>query len=508
MSETVNSQTNKKLRISLFVTISIVILSLLAYTGGIIVLPVSMLYAYKDKNCGSVLARNNIYTRIYPAFLEDKTLTGPVMECAVYTLANLNETKGAWRGSYNAFQVYSASYPNGLFVKEAHEHSAIALIGLVKEQIAGKTYKEALENLNSVVVGYNDTSSSAVARGLFPEIYTAWGTDLRSAGKFAEAERVFNEFKAWAESNQKTELAKSVQNELAQTYLAWGLALQSQKQFEEANTKFAAAASTDPEPQSNSGPASQVKANQTKLYEEWGDYLIGQKDFEQAIEKYKTAVSLSENNDQLTAKDAVANGYIQWGAGLSATDDFLGALKQVDLAQANAATDTMKKSVEETRSGIYLAFSKSSGEQAQQAMKDAVRVVCELNKKPDLPIFALDKSAVLAGVYGIEAQLPENVLAATPGALHYVVCTKVVEQTVQFVDFYGYQMIRIKVSWDVSLYNMETGNVIETQHLDGQDPSALPTEPGAIVAAGRRQRYVGQPPTITELAAWLLTVMK
>jgi len=206
--------------------------------------------------------------------------------------------------------------------------------------------------------------------------------------------------------------------------------------------------------------------------------------------------------------DGIANVYVQWSEGLSATEDFLGALKQVDLAQEKAATDTMKKSVEDARSEIYLAFSSSSGGQAQQAMKDAASVACELNKKPGLPIFGLDKGAVLASVYGIETQLPETVSAKTPGALHFVVCIKVAEKTIQFVDFYGFQMARIKVFWDVTLYNMETGDIIETYHLEGQDPPALPTEAGAIVAGGKNQRYFGGPPDIAKLADWLLTVMK
>ena len=509
MSETTKTgQINKKRRTIFFVVILIVVFLLLVYGGGIIVLPISVLYVYKDKDCDLVLARYDIYTNIYPAFLVDKTLIDPVMECAVYTLANLKEGEEVWRDSYNAFEVYSASYPNGLFVKEAHEHSAVVLTGLAKEQIAGRLYKEALGNLNVVIVDYSDTRSISNANDLFPEIYTAWGTDLRSSGKFTEAEQVFHEFKAWSESNQKTALATSAQHELAQTYLDWGLALQSQKQFEDANKKFSVATLTDPEPQANSGPASQVKANQAKFYGEWGDYLVEQKEFAQAIEQYKLAASLPENTNPSVALDGIANIYIQWSEGLSATEDFLGALKQVDLAQENAATDAMKKSVEDARSGIYLAFSNSRGEQAQQAMKDAASVACELNEKPDLPIFGLDKGAVLASVHGIETQLPKAVSVTTPGALHYVVCIKVTEKTIQFVDFYGFLMARIKVFWDVSLYNMETGDVIETYYLEGQDPPALPTNAGAIVAGGKNQRYFGGPPNIADLADWLLTVMK
>ena len=207
---------------------------LLVYGGGLIALPLSIVSNYQSKNCDSVLSLDEIYASLYPAFMQDTSLENYVMECAVYTLANRNEEKNAWRDSYDAYRVYVNTYPNGLFVKEANKQSAGVLVELAKDQLSEKKYYEAIGSLNLVLSEYADTNASADTTSLFPEIYTAWGADLRATGDFENAVNVFNEFQAWIQKNQKTEFEIETQRELAKTYLEWGLSLQAQKQFEEA----------------------------------------------------------------------------------------------------------------------------------------------------------------------------------------------------------------------------------------------------------------------------------
>jgi hypothetical protein len=155
--------------------------------------------------------------------------------------------------------------------------------------------------------------------------------------------------------------------------------LQSQEKFVDAKLKFDMTVSTDPDSLAGSGPAGQAKANQVKLYTQWGDYLIKQGDYANAMGHYETAATLTRNDDPTAADDIIANGYVQWAAGLSAEEDFTGALILLDFAQESAATDTIKTSVDSARSDLYLAFSKSTGEQAQKAIQDAVKISCEHN---------------------------------------------------------------------------------------------------------------------------------
>jgi tetratricopeptide (TPR) repeat protein len=435
----------------------------------------------------------------------------------VYTLAIANEEKKAWRDSYDAFRVYSETYPNGILVAEAHEHSTVDLISLVKAEIDQKKYVEAIGNLNLISAAYKDTKVAAETASLTPEVYTAWGTDLRVAGDFVGAERIFNDLKAWLQANQKAELTTTIQHELAETYLEWGLDLQSQKQFENAKSKLDLAISTDPESQSDGGIAVRAKTSLGNLYTQWGNQLIEQKDFTGAMEKYETLAAMSESRDPASANDSIANGYIQWASGLTAEEDYLGALVLLDFAQTRATTDSTKALVDSTRSDLYLAFSKSDGEQARKAMQDAVRIVCEHHIQPRLPIFGLDQENIRAGVDGADDQLPESVAAMTPASLHYVACieqdSRVVGtlrlpiSTTQFGGPLGVVQIdynNLQYIWDVVLREIDNGDEKSTTVIEGDEPPILIPYNIEI----HTFNYFGPKPNIADLADWILSVIK
>jgi tetratricopeptide (TPR) repeat protein len=509
MSES-NTEMAARFRIftpEVFIVIGVIALLASGYMGGSLIMPNLIKSRYQEKNCASVLSLDDFYKRIYPSFMSDANSVDLTRECAVYTLAVTRAEQKSWRDSYNAFQVYSQTYPQGLYVTEAFEQSAKALTGLAEAELAEKKYSEAAVNLHLILNNYSNTGSAAQAQELFSQLYASWGGELRQGGDFTGAEQVFNEYQVWAKSNNKSEALSSASHELAQTYLDWALALQAQKKFEEAKTKLDSAMTTDPTPQSASGPAQQATASLPKLYIKWGDDLIEQNDFTGAFERYNTALTLS-SGDPSVAKDAIANGYLKWADSLVVGEDFLGALKQADLAQENATTDAMKKTVDDARANIYLAFSKSSGKQAQQAIQDAAKLVCQQHEAPQLPIFGLDKDHKLAGLYGLDQKLPDEVIAKSPGEMHYVVCVnEVVSEVLQYVNFYGYEMFRIKESWNIDLREAATGKLVENHIVEGKEPQPLPTEPGAIVAGGRIQRHLGKP-DMNDLSTWLVTAMK
>jgi len=510
----------QRIRLFIIMIVAVVIILGIGYVSGYFILPGLIKSAYQNKNCESVLSREDIYTSIYPSIITNKALVDPVRECAIYTLALANEDRRAWHDSYNTFNVYAQTYPDGLFILEAHEHSAVVLTSLAKDAMAHKKYAETMGNLNLISVDYNDTKVATDAANLIPEVYTAWGIDLRNSGDFVGAEKIFNEFNAWAQSGNKTENVNSAQHELAQTYLAWGLDLQSQKEFEDAKSKLDIAISSDPEPQSNSGPAAQAKASQVKLYTQWGDYLIEQKDFANAMGYYATAAKLSESENPASASDIIASGYIQWASGLTVQEDYFGALVLLDFAQASVATDLTKTSVDTARSDLYLAFSKSSSEQAQKAMMDAVKIVCEHHTQPSLPIFGLDSENVLAGIYGVDESLPENVAATTPSSLHYVACveedSKIASTTTYPISTRAFnpnaspgvvnvQFVRTQYLWNIILRETGTGKEIEATLIEGDDPPPIPANYFDHI---RNPFYFGPKPDVVILADWLLTVMK
>lgn len=522
MSETSKPTTRSSRTKRLFViAVVILLIPLLGYIGGYFVLPGSIQSAYEGKDCETVLSQHALFLKMYPFATSGERLESNLMECAVYLLAGREEQNQNWRTAYNAYQVYISRYPNGLFIHEAYGHSAMALFTLAQDQLAKENYADATVSLNLILSQYADTAVSADAQGIYAELYMKRGRGLRNAGDFAGSEISFKDFMAWLQNTQQSEQLKSIQLELAQTYLEWGKYLQSQKQFDDALTKFNLAISTDPDPQADSGPAMQAISGLVTLYTEWGDYLVLQNDFAGAMEYYETAARLS--TDQNSAHDIIARGYIQWARAVSSNEDFIGALVLLDWAQENASTDPTKKMVTNTRSEVYLAFSKSSGEQAQKAMRDAIRIVCKHHTNLSLPIFGLDNDSILAGIYGVDEKLPENIAATTPGSMHYVACieedTKIVNSVILTYSSYFFdpnppytyikvQFNRLQYIWAVTLRKVDTGKEIESTIVKGKEPPPIPTDPWERAAAVKNPQFFGPKPDVANLAAWLLTVMK
>jgi tetratricopeptide (TPR) repeat protein len=409
--------------------------------------------------------------------MRDKTLSGPIEECRQYLSALETEETGHWRQAFDAFQEYSAAHPNGLFSREAHEHSALVLMHIVRELVTQEQYEEALTNLNMIVSSYQDTSVFAETATLFPSIYTSWGESLCDSRDFEKAELAFVEFKSWSQNNDN-ELEVDAEIGLVGTYLAWALDLQSQGKFEDALAKLDLAGSVAPE-------SEEVKTGRSDVFVNWGNDLLRRNEFSTAIEKFKFAVSSVEGDS--TAHDALASGYVQWASDLSAKEDFLGALDELKMAEAAAVSDNMKQSVDTAFTDTYAAFSSSTGQQARRAMRDALKTICEQKKEPELPIFGLDKDTILAGIYGIEDKLPEDVTAKTPGEMHYVACIKVEERVIDSdVDYewfrtpersyipIGFRASRVKTFWHVTLRKTVDTGEYAAKTFEGGPPPPIP----------------------------------
>jgi hypothetical protein len=270
------------------------------------------------------------------------------------------------------------------------------------------------------------------------------------------------------------------------------------------------------DPQSQFDSAVQVKSGQSKVYVDWGNDLLQQKQFSVAIEKFELAISKSEESNT-DAKDALANGQIQWARDLSTNEDFQAALQHLQTAQETAASEGMKKSVETALQETYLAFSNSSGMQARQAMKEALKAVCGKHKAPDLPIFGLNKDSIRFGIYGVEDKLPEDLAAKTPGEMHYIACVEAKNITLESRPLYlkaiertgrGYHYIfmkqyRTQLLWNIHLLKMDTAKRIAETTLKGGAP------PSFTEAGGDGGSYIyGPAPTMEEFSEWLESVIE
>jgi tetratricopeptide (TPR) repeat protein len=491
------------------VVLSVLILFLL-YGAGLIGLPVLILSNHQNRNCASALKLDKIYTSLYPGFLADATLLGPVQECQAYVSAAAKEEQGIWREAYDAYEAYTSTYPSGLFATEAHQHSAAALLHLVQEQVERESYEEALANLNLILASYSDTPANTGAWNLFPSVYTLWGASLRDEKDFARSEQVLNDFKTWSLTYQQNDSVTEAQRELTQTYLAWGLDLKSQAQFENAITKFELAAAADPE--SQFGSAEKVKAGQSSAYIDWGNDLLEQDQFPIAIEKFELAVSKSHGTNDERAGDALANGQVRWADQLSAGEDFQGALEHLGFAKEAAVSETMAKSVETALQDTYLTFSKSSGPQARRAMKEVLETICEDQDAPDLQIFGLNPDSIRFAIYGVDEKLPENLTAKTPGEMHYVACVTTDNKTVEKrlhknivlqwgrIQYYTFvEQFRVQVIWKVRLLKTDTSESAAEETFKGAPPPPFAETGGNY--------FYGLPP-MEEFTAWLQSVVE
>ena len=510
----VAAKTKKSPKRILIIALSAMVL-LLVYGAGFILLPVTILTNVRDRDCSAVLSWNKIYISLYPRFIQDGTLAAPAGECVAYLSAASQEENGMWQEAYDAYQGYSITYPGGMYSKEAHEHAARMLMNIVEDQIEAEKYGDVITNLNRIVSEYSDTSPSAEAWTLFPTAYTSWGTELREAGSFDVSERIFHDFETWIQTNQKTDLQVEAQRGLAQTFLAWGLNLQSQKQYEDALVKFDQAMAVDQQAQFDTTP--QAKSGQRKVYVEWGKELLAQNQYDEAVAKFQLAASHAEGKNDDGAADALANGHIQWAQDLSTNEDFLAALEHLKTARETALSDDMKKSVEAAFGETYLAFSKSTGSQARRAMKDALKTVCEKQKVPDLPIFGLNKGSIRAGFYELEDPALKDLVASTPGEIHYMVCLDVEKRTIDS-SLFGIEITtpdgkwgvirvpqyRVKILWNIGLRKTDTGKEVEAQTFEGGAP---PPFPDKLRELGNGI-FEGTPPDIHVVLKWLQSVIR
>jgi len=188
---------NPKLKI-IIVVVVIVLVVLVAvpgiYFAGNFMLASSIKSNYQAKNCDQVLSLDSFYTSVYPAPIADQSLAALTNECALYSLAVENEGKKAWQDAYNAYKVYTQTYPKGLFASEAQEHSAIVLIAQAKDQLAAKKYSDAIGNVNLVLQSFGKTSAAKEAASLMSEIYIAWAKDQLAAKKYSDAIGTINTF--------------------------------------------------------------------------------------------------------------------------------------------------------------------------------------------------------------------------------------------------------------------------------------------------------------------------
>jgi tetratricopeptide (TPR) repeat protein len=516
---------------------------------------------FAERDCVSLLQPAEFVERFYP--VKTAPFTDPAraqaVECRVYLKADSLREKKDWKAAYKAYLDYQAAYPRGIYATEARDFAADSLFELASEQRHQQDFSGAVDNLALLLEKFSNTPAISRTRAALPDVYLEWGQECRAKEEFSEAESVYMSLTAWGEQEEEQayierahlELTQTyfdwgkklqgemdfplaaskfdkaiasdpdpdsanridARTELAQTYFDWGMDLEAKRDYSQAAEKFDKAISSDPDPDSVNGTAVNTRSHLPEFQRAWGEYLITQGKYPEAIQHYKTSVNLSSMKDTVSAKDALVQAYLKWAEALRKKDDYHQALARIDEAADSAASEISRKNAEAAQASTLDLFSKSNGSQAKKIVTDVTSSICKNGKPSDaLPIIGiLDvKKMTLSG---ITLSLPGNVLAQTPGNLHFVACAEEKEVTLQNCPYSrtGYGAItrwikRIRYEWQIKIYNSQTGKLVNQKTFQGSAPQYCPQRYSFGLSSTIYFR--GDKPTASTVTDWLASLLK
>lgn len=469
---------------------------------------------YVEKNCNGVVERAESIERFYPTRIAPfaNKPREQADECKAYLKADALYKSKNWGEAYDAYINYQTAHPNGIYILESKNFSAEVLFEMASEQRNNHNFSVAVDDLKLLIEKFNDTPSTSKAKAALPEVYLEWGKECRSGEEFTEAETVYLSLIKWSEVEEKTYTDRA-KAELAQTYFDWGNYHEAQKEFDEALEAFEKAIAADPALNSADSVSVKTKAHLPDFQRSWGEHLISQGKFPDAIQHFKTSIDLSAPQDKERAKDALAQAYLKWALSLTQVEDYHQALNKVGDATEYASTENSKKNAEDAHASTLNLFSKSKGTQAQTMITDATNSICAKGKPLDsLPIIGVldEKRMTLSG---LNLALPSNVLAQTPGNLHFVACAEEKEVTIQNCPFsktgYGtatHWIKRIRYDWQVKIYGSKTGKIVNQRTFQGSAPQYCPRT--YTFGASNTAYFRGDKPAASAVTDWLATLLK
>jgi tetratricopeptide (TPR) repeat protein len=484
------------------------------YYGGGFILTRQVDNLYTERDCASLLKPVEYVEKFYPVKIAPFTdpARAQATECRAYLKADTLHKNKDWKAAYEAYLAYQAAHPKGIYTKEAHDFAADSLFELAFKQRAQQDFSSAVDNLALLIEKFSDTPTISKTKSALPEVYLEWGQECRAESEFTEAETVYLSLTTWATDEEEQPYIERAQTELSQTYFDWGKELQKEKDFSLANSKFDKAIAADPNPNSTNSVSAQIRTYLPGFQRAWGEHLISQGKYPEAIEHYKTSVKLSASKDTISAKDALAKAYLHWADALRKKEDYNHALTRINDAREAAATDNSRKNAEDALASTLDLFSKSKGSQAQKLITDVTNSICQSGKPLEaLPIIGISDEKRLV-ISGLNLSLPSNILAQTPGSLHFVTCVEAKEVTLQTCPYsktgYGtmtHWIKRIRYEWQVKVYRTQNGSLLTQKTFQGSAPNSCPW---SYTFSSTTDYFYGKKPSETAVTDWLATLLK
>lgn len=474
---------NRKLFFVLLSISSLIALTGVYFLGEYLLPGISRLY-YENKNCSMVASIGDFYSALYNP---NQAIAAMDSECEDYLAAQELQENGALQATYQSYENYLAKYPSGVLAAEAAQKAAENRYGFAQQELQQERYEAAASELTDLMQQYPSRPEFTSAKDLFVEVHVQWGRALLSGEDFGAAEQVFLTLKQWADNEGGTNHIRTANDELVGFYYDQAKKYQGEGEFDLAVEKFQQAIQVD----EFSPIGVRAKDGFIEYLLAEGGKMLEAGEYEGAIEIYLLGLSEYPSESQDRLREQIIQSYADWALALAGEEQFtlaLGKLAQMEdlyLLPGEQAEQIFA----DTRAEVYKGFSNSSGEEATQLMQQAVISICEGKAVDLLPIFGLDDSQVLFVMHGLkDEQLPNDMVAKTPGQLHYVVCGQLVQtilesKTVRMVPFRNNVQIRslsrdetfnrVRYSWQVDVFHVPTGELAGQTQIWGTDPPLL-----------------------------------
>jgi tetratricopeptide (TPR) repeat protein len=526
--------------------LGLTILCVGAYFAVGLLLSNSIDAGYAEGNCEPSIKYVETLETIYPlaiAPFAEQALKNAV-ECSLYTqAANYVET-GEHEQAYQAYKDYTTTYTDGKFTELAKKGAAQALLEWGQQELAEGKYEKSVQTLSKLLKEYPNSTAVSIAKQVLPDAYLAWSKDGCNKKDYANAASHLEYLKKqYAKSNAaaqadallaqiyvewgetywrnkeyknatakiehakanypKEEYGKKASELLPQVYLEWGQVLHGQKSYAEAAEKLNTSLKLSG---SASNTSEQVRECLCSLHKDWSVSLFSQKKFQDAVSHYESATSFTKDaKEKSEIADSIASVYLAWANDLRTKQQYIESLDKIKLAEKASKSAIITDQAQQSNADTITAFSNSSGSQAKKEMTTAAGLVCQ-GKAVSLPIFALDLESKK---FFSAANLPADLTAKTPAALHYVVCVTTSERKIQTcpyrntVTYARYYLERYLTEWQVKVFNVLTGKLLSQNTFTGPYPKACPrTEYFSTYQTTKK--YIGDKPETKALHDWLL----
>ena len=236
-----------------------------------------------------------------------------------------------------------------------------------------------------------------------------------------------------------------------------------------------------------------------RLYLDWGNDEVNNAEFNHALELFNTAEQLGGPALQADIDAARAHCQMAWAQDLSDNQEFNASLDHVDLALEVDAGEALDTEIEDLRTEILQAFSRSSGTEARKLMTQTAKTLCTSYKTADLPIIGINPDEVR--IFSADLSLPSKINATNPGNMHFVACitdNKVTIQTCAYQQ--GHTLYRQRIDRMIRLIDAATGKLYSSTNFSGSSPEVCQS---MEMFYGTTKYKTGAPPADALFISWL-----